>query len=166
MNKITAINLRKDLVLTVGLVGVAAVAPLFGQQLVTGTIVNAALFLAVLLSGFRAAAVVAVVPSLIALAAGTLPAAMAAMVPCIMASNIALAGIFAFLRKTNYWLAAGAAVLTKFGILVAGAAVILSAITHGNIGLALASMMGWPQLVTAIAGGVLAFVLAGKKQTA
>ena len=152
-----SISIRKDLVITAALTGAAAMAPLFGQQLVTGTIVNAALFAAVMLAGFRAAAAVAVVPSLIALAAGTLPAAMAAMVPYIMASNIALAGIFAFLRRFGYWVAASVAVLAKFGILVLSAAVALTAITHGSVQLALASMMGWPQLITAILGGVVAY---------
>lgn len=157
MTNSISISIRKDLVITAAFTGAAAVAPLFGQQLVTGTIVNAALFLAVMLAGFRAAAAVAVVPSLIALAAGTLPAALAAMVPYIMASNIALAGIFALLRRFGYWAAAGVAVLAKFGILALSATIILSAITKGSIGAALASMMGWPQLITAIMGGVVAY---------
>ena len=159
MSKLSIIAIRKDLVITAALTGAAAMAPLFGQQLVTGTIVNAALFLAVLLSGFRAAAAVAVVPSLIAVVAGTLPAAMAVMVPHIMASNIALAGIFAFLRRFGYWTAASIAVLAKFAILTASATVVLSAITHGNIGVALASMMGWPQLITGLLGAGLVYAL-------
>jgi len=101
-NNIKTLVLNRELILTVALVGAVAMAPLFGQQLVTGTIVNATLFAAVMMVGFRAAAAVAVIPSLIALAAGTLPAAMAAMIPYIMASNIALAGIFAFLRRFGY----------------------------------------------------------------
>ncbi len=156
-NNIKTLILRRDMVLIVALTGVAAIAPLFGQQLVTGTIVNATLFLAVLFSGFRAAAAVAVVPSMIALAAGTLPAAMAAMVPYIMASNIALAGIFALSRRFGYWAAVSVAVLAKFAILVLSAAAVLTAITHGSVQLALASMMGWPQLITAILGGVVAY---------
>ncbi len=157
MVKLSAISIPRQLAIVAALTGAAVIAPLFGQQLATGTIVNAALFLAVMLAGFRAAAVVAVIPSLIALGVGTLPAAMAAMVPYIMASNIALAGIFALLRKVNYWLAASVAILAKFGILVLSATAILAAITHGNINLALASMMGWPQLITAILGCVAAY---------
>ncbi len=161
-NNIKALVLNKEAVLTLALAGAAVVAPLFHQQLVTGTIVNAALFSAVMLVGFRAAAVVAVVPSLIALAAGTLPAAMAPMVPFIMAGNIALAGVFSLLKNQNYALAAGIAALAKFGILVLSANVVLAALTHGKITLALASMMGWPQLVTAIFGSILAFALIRK----
>ena len=165
MNKTVALIFSKDLSITLALTGIAAIAPSLHQQLITGTIVNATLFAAVMMVGFRAAAAVAVIPSLIALAAGTLPAAMAAMIPYMMASNIALAGIFAFLRRFGYWTAASIAVLAKFAILTASAAVVLSAITHGNIGVALASMMGWPQLITAILGGVVAYGINLKLKT-
>ncbi len=159
MVKLSAISIPKEIILTVALVGVAVIAPMFHSQLVTGMIVNAALFAAVTLVGFRAACAVAIIPSLIALGVGTLPAAMAAMVPYIMASNIALVGIFALLRKTGYWLAAGVAILSKFAILVLSATAILTVITHGNISLALASMMGWPQLITAIMGAIAAWAV-------
>ncbi len=156
--------LGREVVLTMVFVGVAVLAPLAHSQLVTGTLVNAALFAAVMLLGFRAAAAVALIPSLVALIAGTLPAAMAAMIPYIMASNVALAGIFAWLRRINYWVAAGAASLAKFALLVASASVILTALTHGKIALALTSMMGWPQLITALSGAVLAWILFERRQ--
>jgi hypothetical protein len=76
-----------------------------------------------------------------------------------MASNIALAGIFTLGRRFGYWLAAPIAVLAKFAILTASATVVLSAITHGNIGVALASMMGWPQLITGLLGAGLVYAL-------
>lgn len=163
MNIIKTLVLNRELVLTMALIGVAVIAPLFHQQLVTGTIVNAAIFAAVMLAGFRAAATVAVIPSLIALAAGTLPVPMAPMIPFIMISNIALAGVFCFLKNINYWLAAGAASLLKFGILVLSANFVLAAMAHGKIGVALASMMGWPQLITALLGAALVFVARVRK---
>ena len=145
------------MVLTSVFVGAAVIAPVLHSQLITGTIVNAALFGAVVLVGFRAACAVAAVPSLIALAAGTLPMLMAPMIPFIVAGNIALAGVFALLRKTNFVLAAGAAATAKFGFLVLSANVILVAMTHGKMTVALASMMGWPQLITALLGAGLAY---------
>lgn len=157
MEKLKVQALSREAVLTAALVGVAMIAPLAQSQLVTGTIVNAALFGAVAAVGFRAAAAVAVVPSLIALAAGTLPMAMAAMIPFIMASNIVLAGAFALLRKTNFAMAAAAASAAKFGFLVLSANIILATMTHGKMTLALASMMGWPQLITALLGAGLAY---------
>lgn len=162
-NNIKTLALSKDLVLTAVLTGAAMIAPLFHSQLVTGTIVNAAIFGAVILVGFRAAAMVAVIPSLIALAVGTLPIAMAPMVPFIMASNVALAGAFALLKKANYWVAALAASGVKFGALILSANIVLAATTHGSIGIVLVSAMGWPQLVTALLGAGLAFALFERK---
>jgi hypothetical protein len=158
-NNIKTLVLGREAVLTAAFVGVATLAPLVHSQLVTGTIVNAALFGAVMLVGFRAAAAVAVIPSLIALAVGTLPIAMAAMIPFIMASNIALVGVFALLKKANYWLAAITASGVKFGILVLSANIILAAMTHGKLTVALASIMGWPQLITALLGVGLAYLV-------
>ena len=163
MKNIKALALKQESILTLALVGAAVLAPLVHSQLVTGTIVNAALFAAVMLVGFRAAASVAVIPSLIALAVGTLPMAMAPMVPFIMASNIMLAGIFTLLRKANYWVAAISASLVKFGFLVLSANIILAAITHGKMAAALASMMGWPQLITALLGVTLAYLILNSK---
>ncbi|MGB2631406.1 MAG: hypothetical protein WBC48_00600 [Minisyncoccales bacterium] len=163
MVKLSTLSMPKEIVLTAGMVGAAVLAPLVHSQLVTGTIVNAALFGAVMLVGFRAACAVAMVPSLIALAAGTLPLAMAPMIPFIMASNVVLAGVFALLKKTNYWIAAVVASGAKFGFLVLSANVILSAMTHGKMTAALASMMGWPQLITALLGAGLAFTLFERK---
>ncbi len=164
-NRIKTLVLNRELTLTLALVGAACLAPLLHSQLVTGTIVNAALFVAVLLVGFRAAASVAVIPSLVALVAGTLPWAMVAMIPFIMASNIVLAGAFALLRKTNYWMGAVLASAAKFGLLVLSANIILSSMTHGQMTAALSSMMGWPQLITAILGGVMAWMLFERKSS-
>jgi hypothetical protein len=156
-NNIKTLVLSRDVVLTVAMVSAAVLAPLMHSQLVTGMIVNAALFGAVMMVGFRAAASVAVIPSLIALAVGTLPLVMAPMIPFIMASNIALAGVFALLKKANYWVAASVASVVKFGMLVLSANIILAAMTHGKVTTVLASMMGWPQLITALLGAGLAY---------
>jgi len=162
-NNIKTLVLDRAIALTSMFVGVAVIAPLIHSQLVTGTIVNAALFGAVVLVGFRAACAVAVIPSLIALAVGTLPVVMMPMVPFIMGANIALAGVFALMRKTNFVLAAGIAAVAKFGFLVLSVNLILTAVTHGKMSAALVSMMGWPQLITALLGAGLAYMLFERK---
>ena len=158
-----AIAVSKEIAITGALIGIATLAPLLHSQLVTGSIINATLIGATLALGARAAVSIALIPSLIALVSGTLPAAMAPMIPYIMMSNIALVAIFMLLRKTNYWFAAFAASVTKFGLLVISANIILGAITHGQISLALASAMGWPQLVTALIGSAIAYVVCERK---
>jgi len=159
----TALILNRSLILTCLLTGVAILAPFLHSQLITGTLVNATLFSAVLLVNFPAAVLVALIPSLIAVSVGTLPAAMAPMVPYIMISNIILAGVFAFLRHANYWFAAIIASFAKFIFLAISATIILQTLTHGKIALALTSMMGWPQLITALLGALLTGILFVRK---
>jgi ABC-type Co2+ transport system permease subunit len=163
MSKIKELVLSREMVLTSVLAGVAVLAPMLHSQLITGTIVNAVLFGAVMMVGFRAACAVAVVPSLVALAAGTLPLLMAPMLPFIITGNIALTGVFALLKKANYWVAAIIASGVKFGVLVLSANIILVAITCGKMTAALASMMGWPQLVTALLGAIVAYTVFERK---
>jgi hypothetical protein len=67
------------------------------------------------------------------------------------------------IEKTNYWIAAAVAGGAKFGFLVLSANVILAAMTHGKMTAALASMMGWPQLITALLGAGLAFAVFERK---
>lgn len=119
------------------------------NQWITGTIVNALLFLAVWRVGIVNAALVAAFPSSIALLRGLLPAPMAILVPYIIVSNIALILVFYAIKK--YPLAGIiSASLAKF--------IFLFAITSFFIKLAtpLVVMMQWPQLITALAGGLIA----------
>jgi hypothetical protein len=119
------------------------------NQWITGTIVNALLFLAVWRIGIVNAALVAVFPSSIALMRGLLPAPMAVLIPYIIISNLAMIFIFYAIKK--YPLAGIiSASLVKF--------LFLFAITSFFIKLAapFVVMMQWPQLVTALAGGLIA----------
>src|SRR4030042_2354869 len=119
------------------------------NQWVTGTIVNAILFLAVWRVGFVNAALVSALPSSIALLRGLLPAPMAVLIPYVILSNIILVAVFYALKK--YPLA---------GIITAsfGKFLFLFAITSYFIKVAspLLVMMHWPQLFTALAGGLIA----------
>lgn len=104
--KILAIRreIAVDLVKFVLLLSVAILAPLIRQQAITGTIVNAVLFISAVSLGIRGAVLIALVPSIFSLSVGLLPAILAPMVPFIMIGNIILILVFDFLRKKNYWL--------------------------------------------------------------
>ena len=147
----------------VALCGIAMLAPLLHQQLITGTIVNATLFVAAVILGRRMGIMVGVIPSVIALAVGTLPAALAPMVPYIMLSNALLIVIFIFLKDRNYWLAVCAASFSKFIFLYAVSAFVFGVLTQKVLATMVAQMMSWPQLVTALAGGTLAWIVYCKK---
>ncbi|OGI27097.1 MAG: hypothetical protein A2359_02295 [Candidatus Moranbacteria bacterium RIFOXYB1_FULL_43_19] len=119
------------------------------NQWVTGTIVNALLFLAVWRVGFVNAAFVATLPSSIALMRGLLPAPMAVLIPFIILSNIILVAAFYTLKKYPLAGIVSASFLKFF---------FLFAITSYLIKVAspLLVMMHWPQLFTALAGGLIA----------
>lgn len=144
----------KDIAWTVGFLIAAVIFPALlahtpHNQWVTGTIVNALLFLAVWRVGIVNAALVAAFPSSIALMRGLLPAPMAVLIPYIIISNLALILVFYDIKK--YPLAGIiSASLAKF--------IFLFVITSFFIKLAtpLVAMMQWPQLFTALAGGLIA----------
>lgn len=119
------------------------------NQWITGTIVNAILFLAVRRAGILNAALVAALPSSIALVRGLLPAPMAALIPYIILSNIILISAF-FSFKKHPLVGVFAASFLKFIFLFVAATYFL------KIASPLLVMMQWPQLFTALAGGLVA----------
>lgn len=156
MEKIKIQAISREAVLIAAFTGVAMMAPLLHSQLIAGTIVNAAIFGAVIMVGLRGALLVAAVPSLVALAAGTLPAPLALMVPYIICSNVIMAGVFYGLNKANYWMAGGLAAVLKFGFLF-GAVSLLAKMAVISAPAAIIAMMGTPQLATALAGSAVAY---------
>lgn len=140
------------------LVGIATVAPLFHSQPITGPIVNATLFVSVVLLGTSEALLVGLIPSVIALSVGTLPAVLAPMIPFIMLSNAVLIIVFALIRKSNYWAAVILASLLKFLFLLATSSVVINLLLKKEVATKVAAMMSWPQLLTALGGGLLAFI--------
>jgi hypothetical protein len=128
-------------------------------QLFTGTLVNAALLGAVVLLGLRAAVSIGILPSLFAVMSGQLPAPLAALVPVIMVGNALLVVAFHVLRRRGWWLGVAAAAVLKSCWLF-GATSLLAASTGllaaPAVPVAL-TIMGWPQLVTALSGGAIAY---------
>lgn len=161
MNNLSSIALSKNkityLTLFVSLFIVAYFAPFLKQQLVTGTIVNATLFITVSLLGTRAGIIMAMIPSLIALAVGTLPTPLAPMLPFIMLSNIFLVLIFKVLEK-KYFLAITIASTLKFAFLFLSSSIIINLLLKNELAQSIIIMMSWPQFITALLGGLLAYL--------
>ena len=136
----------------------AILAPIFfahipQNQLFTGTVVNAALFGAVWQVGWLGAVWVAVLPSTVALMKGTLPLPMATIIPFIIASNLILVSVFHLLPKKNLltiFLSASLKFLFLFSIMLFFA---------GKIPAIFLSMLSWPQLITALSGGLLVWMV-------
>lgn len=139
------------------LFAIALVAPIANQQFVTGPLVNAALILATVLLGFENAVLIALFPSLIALSIGLLPPVLLPMIPFIITGNVLYIFIFSKLQKTNYWLGLIPASILKFALLFFSSQFLVNLISTKGLPSAVTLMMSWPQLVTALAGGIIAF---------
>jgi len=82
-----------------------------------------------------------------------------------MISNALLVSVFAIFRKRNFFLGIVAASVVKYLFLYATSSMVISLLLKKEVASSVAQMMSWPQLVTALAGGVLAWVfLRGAKR--
>jgi len=139
-------------------------------QAITGPLVNALLLLTVEWCGVSQALVVGMTTPVGALLRGVLPLPLLVMIPFIAAGNAVLVSIYGALRERNRWVALALAAFGKFVLLYASVTLLsarpLSLLTSGGsqvaaIPPALASMMAWPQLATALAGGAIALGILG-----
>ncbi|MFH0987438.1 MAG: ECF transporter S component [Patescibacteria group bacterium] len=163
MSRVKTLILKKESVYLFGafliLFAVSTLAPLIKQQAVTGTIVNATLFITTVILGTQSAVFVAILPSVISLAIGFLPSPLAPMVPFIITSNIILVFVFGELKKVNYWIGAVVASLLKFLFLFSTSSIVVNLILKEDLARKVALMMSWPQLFTALGGGAVAFLI-------
>ena len=157
-----ALTFKKEGIITltqfVSLVAVASLAPLFLHQAATGPVINATLFISVVLLGPQRAILIGIFPSLIALSTGLLPAVLAPMIPFIITGNILLVLVFSYLRKKNYWRAMVVASILKFVFLFGTSSIVIDLLLNKEIAPKVAMIMSYPQLLTALSGGLIAFL--------
>ncbi len=159
MNSYTlAFSVPAKISIFLALLAATVLAPLaIRSQAVTGTFVNAALFATTALLGPTAAISLGLIPSIIAFASGTLPAPLAPMIPFIMLGNTILVVVFHYARRKNAAFGIGLAAILKFMLLYGTAYFWISKILPAKIAPAILAMMSWPQLFTALAGGLTAY---------
>src|SRR5680860_819998 len=86
-NVLAEVN-TKALINFLALAGTATILPFFIHvQLFTGPIINAIFVIALFLVGIRSALIICLIPSLMALSGGLIPAILAPVTPFIMISN-------------------------------------------------------------------------------
>lgn len=163
MNKVKIITIQKQAIfqwVQLGvLVSVSTLAPLLKTQSLTGSLVNATLFLTTALLGTRQGILVGLLPSFISLSIGLLPMILLPMIPFIIMSNIILVLIFDYFRKKNYWFGVVSASFIKFLFLFSTSSFVISFFVEKQMAMKFSSMMGMPQLFTALAGGLIASVV-------
>jgi hypothetical protein len=140
-------------------VAIAVLAPYFGNQLITGSLVNALLFISAVTLGLESAFFLCLVPSLISLYTGLLPLSIAPMIPFIMTGNALLILVFIKLKAKNFWVGAIPAAVIKY-IFIYSVGILLAGSVLKGTAKSVLLMISWPQLATAIAGaGIAYFVL-------
>ena len=147
-----------------GLASMAMFLPyLIPVQIITGPLVNAILILTLLIFGVRHAIVIATIPSIMALSGGLLPVVLAPVVPFIMFGNMILilcvdwcCNNFKDKRK-GYWSGVILGASLKFLFLFLSVNIISGLLIKQELAIKVAQMMSWPQLYTALLGGVIAW---------
>jgi hypothetical protein len=156
-----------ELLKMVALMGAGLLISNLGMpQWITGPLVNALLILTVLWLGVSQAIFVGMVTPLGAFASGILPLPLLVMVPFIAIGNAILVSVFGGIRRANQWAALAIAAVTKVAFLYLAVTLLvahpLSLVIGGQgqevaVPASIVNMMSWPQLLTALAGGALAF---------
>ncbi len=123
-------------------------------QFFTGTGINATLIIAASLCGPWWAASIGAITPFFAVILGVLPPAILPVVPFIIISNILYAITFYYLKDKNQYAAIGTAAVLKFVLLYVVVNYFIVKVP-APIKLAMSS----PQLVTAIAGGILGLII-------
>ena len=111
-------------------VALAVAAPYFLNQLITGSIVNALLFISASTLGLESAFLLCLIPSLISIYTGLFPLALAPMIPFIMTGNALLVLAFYFLGK-KYWVGAVSACNSEIYFYLVGWMVLAESVLHG-----------------------------------
>ena len=147
-----------------GIAGLATFLPFYLHiQYFTGPIINALLIILLFLVGIRSALLLCLIPSLMALSGGLIPPILAPVVPFIMISNVLFVLTIDFIynnTKDNfkgYWLGIFAGSILKFIFLLASVKIIVPLLSKQALAMKVAQMMSWPQLLTALAGGLIAW---------
>lgn len=158
--KANILNREKTLAMTkfAVILGLSVLAPMFKIQMITGPMVNALLFIATVMLGPYSAILIGLLPSAFSIAAGLLPWILAPMIPFIMISNAILILTFHYFYKKNYWLGVAAASVFKYAFLFITSQTLVNLIMKGaSAAKAAVIMMSWPQLITALIGGIVAY---------
>ena len=167
-------NNTRFLTRTALLLAIAIAFQIFGRfipynNFIVGPIVNAVLIVATYTAGFWSGTSIAVIAPLVS--AFTNKAAIAPLIlafsPFIILGNFIIVLAFHLLRRKNMIAGVAAGAVCKFAFLYASIAIFTSVVKmKPQIAVTLTNLFSWPQLLTAVIGGILALIvikLAGKQ---
>lgn len=153
------LNKTQWLTRTAMLLAVAvAVQAMHMPQLLTGSLVNAILILAVIFTGLSGGLIIGAITPWMAFMLSILPPALAPLLPVIMLANMTLAALFFLVRKSNDFVAAVVASLAKYLVFFLAVNYLLQ-LLGVNLPPKLVVAFGITQLFTALIGSVCAVLI-------
>ncbi len=132
---------------------------LIHQQAITGPLINAILLIAAVKLSTSSAITIGLIPSVVALSRGLLPLALAPVVPFIMLANALYVVLFSKVKERTFTGAVMLAATGKFALLYFVSQLLLSSLLPQQFLTPASQMMSWPQLVTALIGGLIAAIV-------
>ena len=162
LTKINTKTLSQFIILS----SIAMFVPFFIHlQWLTGPMVNAILIITLFVVGIRSALVLCMVPSLMALSGGLIPAILAPAIPFIMLSNVILVLTVDYFYnniKDNFkGFAAGVFIgaFIKFGFLFLSINIVADLLIKQELAAKISQLFSFSQFLTAVTGGVIAWVI-------
>jgi len=122
-------------------------------QFITGPLVNTVLYLAAMIVGWQGGLIIGIFTPVIAAMRGILPPPLAPLIPFIALGNAILVILFFLLKSKNKIAGIIIASVTKFLVLVSAVNLLV------QVPPAIAQMMSFPQLVSALVGGFIALLV-------
>ena len=161
-------NRTKFITRTALLLAVAIAFQLLGRFLgpynnfIVGPVVNAVLIISTAIAGFWSGAAIAVIAPLVS--AFTNKAAIAPLIlafsPFIIIGNVIIAGAFAVLKKKSRIAAIIVGAVVKSAFLFGAISIFTSLVKmQPKVAATLANLFSWPQLATALIGGIAALAV-------
>ncbi len=123
-------------------------------QFITGPLINTVLYLAAMIVGWQGGMLIGILTPVIASIRGILPPPLTPLIPFIALGNSILVILFFWLQSKNKIAGIIIASLVKSLLLASAVKLVV------QVPPAIAQMMSLPQLITALAGGAIALVLA------
>lgn len=133
--------------------------PPFISMFVIGSAVNACLLLAVEQASWRLALILAVIAPVIAYLQQVLPLPIF-ILPVAAANSAYVLGYYWGNRFIGYWAAVGIAAVAKAAAMFAMVTWVIQWVELPiKVAAALSAMLGWPQLVTGLGGGIIGYII-------
>jgi len=136
------------------------------SQYIVGSLVNATLIIAVGTVNIYAAMTVGIIAPVVAYMQGQLPAILPYMIPIVAIGNIVYVFMYYLLEKKSVFAGIISGAVVKFAFLFFAVRIMLNLVKNmlpenmfNKVAATLSAGFSWPQLVTALLGGIIAVII-------